>query len=351
MPQKWWSQEEARHQTTAIGRRLNRSKRETEKVLRRPGFAALALIASCNMAFAQQPSFTKGRALTTDPGLFNCGPSARVSAVGTIKSEDGKMWTVPADTNFKTAPKASDLYNECTGKKPAKISDVDLSAVPILDAGGNKESVEEFVAYLFADNYFEFYVNGKLLAVDPVPFTPFNSNIIRFKARWPLTLALKLVDWEENLGLGSEKGRGSNFQPGDGGIVIHLKNAAGKTVAITDKTWRAQTFYTGPLKDRSCLKVAGQKRDSAACDTSAAQDGTSFSSAFWPMPPNWMATDFDDSSWPAAVTFTNETVGIDSKPAYTNFTDIFDAPGNDAQFIWSSNLILDNLVLVRKTIK
>jgi hypothetical protein len=307
---------------------------------------AVALLASSHVVFAQQPSFTKGRATTVDPGLFNCGPSARVSAVGSITSEDGKAWVVPADTHFKTGPKAPDLYNECTGRKPAKSSDVDLSSIPVLDAGGN----EEFIAYLFSDNYFEFYVNGKLIAVDPVPFTPFNSSIVRFKASRPVMLALKLVDWEENLGLGSERGRGNDFQPGDGGIVIHLKNALGKTVALSDNTWRAQTFYTAPLKDRSCLKIAGQKRDSAACDTTGAKDGTSFSSAFWPLPDKWMAADFDDSSWPAAITFTNEVVGIDNKPAYTNFMEIFDAPGNDAQFIWSSNLILDNLVLIRKSV-
>lgn len=38
------------------------------------------------------------------------------------------------------------------------------------------------------------------------------------------------------------------------------------------------------------------------------------------------------------------------KPSYTNFTEVFDAPGADARFIWSSNLVLDNLVLLRKTI-
>jgi hypothetical protein len=64
-----------------------------------------------------------------------------------------------------------------------------------------------------------------------------------------------------------------------------------------------------------------------------------------------MAADFDDSSWPAAATYSNDTVGVDNKPGYTNFTDVFDAPDSDAQFIWSSNLVLDNLVLLRKIIE
>lgn len=298
-------------------------------------------------ALAQQPSFTKGPARQIDPGLFDCGSRGRVSAVGSITSEDGKQWTVPAPTHFKTASKAADLYNECAHKTPANLAALDMSAMPVLDAGG----LEEFVAYIFGDNYFELYINGKLLAVDAIPFTPFNSSVVRFKARRPLTIALMLVDWEENLGLGSERGRGKTFQPGDGGLVMHLKDAAGKTVALTDNSWRAQTFYVSPLKDRACLKVVGQTRDSAACDVSGSNDGTSDSGAFWPIPDNWASPDFDDAAWPMATTYSNVTVGVDNKPAYMNFTDVFDAPGADAQFIWSSNLILDNLVIVRKTVK
>ncbi|MEY3842671.1 MAG: hypothetical protein RIR80_242, partial [Bacteroidota bacterium] len=48
--------------------------------------------------------------------------------------------------------------------------------------------------------------------------------------------------------------------------------------------------------------------------------------------------------------YSNTTVGVNNKPAYTNFTDIFDNSSNDAQFIWSSNLILDNQVIVRYTV-
>ena len=312
--------------------------------------AVVSLLTVGSYAQAQEPIFTTGPADVTHPGLLDCTPSGgrapRISAVGKIASDDGQTWTVPAKTQFQTAPKASDLYNECNGVKPGGMADVDLSAIPVLDAGGS----EEFTAYLFADNYFELYVNGRLLAVDPVPFVPFNSNIVRFKADRPVTLAIKMVDWEENLGLGSESSGGSPFHAGDGGLVAHIKDAAGKTVLLTDNDWRAQTFYVAPLKDRSCLKVEGPVRDSSACDTSDAADGLNFSAVHWPIPAEWMTVDFDDSTWPHAATFTNETVGVSNKPAYTNFADIFDAQGADAEFIWSSNLILDNVVLLRRTI-
>lgn len=299
-------------------------------------------------ALAQDVSFSTGPATTiTNEGLVDCGRGSRISKVGEIVSDDGTTRTVPADTHFLTGPKAPDLHNPCGGIEPDSLADMDIAGMTVADAGGS----EEFTAYIFADNYFELYVNGTLIAVDPVTFTPFNSNVVKFTADRPVTLAVMGVDWEENLGLGSENNRGSAFHPGDAGIVMHIQNAQGETVAITDSNWRAQTFYTSPLPDKSCLIAEGQIRDSSACDTNGPADGSHFSAAFWDVPENWMNPDFDDSAWPDAITYSNDTVGVNNKSSYTNFIDVFDTEGADASFIWSSNLVLDNLVLLRTIIE
>jgi len=156
-------------------------------------------------ALAQGISFSTGPATVINHGLIDCGERSRPSAVGEIVSEDGVTRTVPAASHFLTASKAPDLFNACGGIEPKSLSEVDVAAMYTYEAGGS----EEFIAYIFADNYFELYVNGKLIAVDPVPFTPFNANIIKFKADRPVSIAVMGVDWEENLGLGSEAGRGS----------------------------------------------------------------------------------------------------------------------------------------------
>ena len=310
-----------------------------------PMLIALALTAEVQ---AEQPSFTLGPATQqTKDNLIDCGFRSRISAVGKITSEDGKVWTVPAETLFETAPKATDLYNECGGEELRSTSQLDSAKVPVMDVGGS----ETFTAYIFADNYFELYINGKAIAVDPVTFTPFNSNVVRFKAERPLTIAFKLVDWEETLGLGLESSRGTKLHAGDGGLVAQIQNAKGEIISITDSSWKAQTFYTAPIVDRTCLIIDGQKRDSAACNKQTVKSANSTSAAHWPIPENWASSEFDDSAWPAATTFTNRTVGVNNKRAYTNFTDLFDAKNADAQFIWSSNLVLDNLVLLRKTVQ
>lgn len=311
--------------------------------------AVLAWLMFPGPAFAQEPvSFSKGFADTVTKDIFDCnGSSSRNSGIGTIRSDDGKQWTVPADTNFVKAPKAPDLYNQCTGVTPRGTSDVDLSVVPVIDAGG----AEPFTIYIFADNYFELYINGQLLAVDAVPFTPFNSSVVRFKSNRPFVVAIMGVDWEENLGLGSEWNRGVPFHPGDAGFVAVIKDKDGRIVEITDGSWRAQTYYTAPLHDRNCMKQVGPVRDSRACSTDSVRNGQSFSAAFWPVPPDWFSVSFDDSLWPQATVFSNETVGVRNKPAFMNFRDLFDDPKRDAQFIWSSNLVLDNLVLMRKVVR
>lgn len=309
--------------------------------------AAATTTLSAAPTFAQEVSFSTGPAKTVIEGLIDCGSRSRPSAVGEITSEEGAVRTVPAATHYQTGPHAPDLYNACAGIEPDALSDIDLDAIQTFDAGGT----EAFTAYIFGDNYFELYVNGQLIAVDSVPFTPFNASVVKFTAQRPLNLAIMGVDWEENLGLGSEAGRGSSYYPGDAGLVMQLQDASGEIIAITDTDWRAQTFYVSPLQDRDCLVAEGQIRDSSSCSTAAASDGRAFSAAYWDLPADWMTAGFDDSSWPNAVAYTNETVGVDNKPGYTNFTELFDAADADASFIWSSNLVLDNLVLLRRTIE
>ncbi|PWS26672.1 hypothetical protein DHW03_17060 [Pedobacter yonginense] len=294
-------------------------------------------------------SITQGVGTVTTSNLFQAGN--RVAGLGTITSSDGKTWSLPADVNFTNSsfPFASDLYNSyVSGHSYATAANATAalsgSDVVTVDATGSV-----YTAYIFADNYFEMYVNGIPVGKDPVPYTDFNSSIVRFKANKPFTVAVKCVDWEEHLGIGTEAQGASAHHIGDGGFVAVIKDANGAIVGITNNTWKAQTYYTAPISDLSCVTESGNTRLSSSCSTS---DGSSTSYGIhWAVPANWYASNYDDSGWPSATTFTNNTVGVDGKSSYTNFADVFDNSSNDASFIWSTNLLLDNLVLLRKTIQ
>lgn len=293
---------------------------------------------------------THGSGQVQVTNLLVCS-GGRVAAVGTIKDSSGQSWTVPADVAYTNAgfPFASDLYNSCTGKTygNAGLALKALTGTDIVtvDPGG-----ELITAFVFADNYFEMYINGIPVGKDRVPFTPFNSSIIRFRAKRPFTIAMHLVDWEEALGLGTELNGGMAYHPGDGGMAASFTDSTGNVIALTDKTWKAQTFYTAPVKDLACPEESGVYRYSGQCSVTDANDGSSWYGLHWKLPRDWMSQGFNDTAWPPAFEYSNDAVGVNNKPAYTNFTDVFDKPGSDARFIWSSNLILDNEVLVRYTV-
>lgn len=302
-------------------------------------------------AYKGTGSVTQGKGTTTTVNLFPGCQGSRTSVLGTITSTDNKTWTVPAETNFTTTsfPFASDLNNICAGHNyttdAQAVAALNPANVVTIDADGSIVT-----AYIYADNYFEMYVNGVPVGKDPVPYTPFNSSIIQFKVKKPYTIAVKLVDWEENPGLGSEN-NGEAYHPGDGGFVAVFKNSTGGIDEVTSSSWKAQTFYTAPIKDLGCLVETGTSRTSAGCSTTGVADGSKFYGIHWALPADWFSKTFDDSGWPQATVFTNNTVGVGNQTAYTNFTNIFDDPSKDAAFIWSSSLILDNLVVVRQTVR
>ena len=309
------------------------------------GFSTLGI-----SQYAGTGSVTQGIGTITQSNLYSC-TGGRIANIGTITANDQSSWTVPAEVNFSNLnfPFASNLHNVCTG---ATYANADLALAPLngfdivnIDATG-----ELITAYIFADNYFEMYINGIPVGKDNVPYTQFNSNIVRFRVNRPFTIAMLLVDWEENLGIGTELSGGFTNHSGDGGMVAVFKDESNTTIAISNNSWKAQTFYTAPIVDLTCPTENGTQRLSNNCLIQDSNDGSAYYGLHWARPLNWQNANFDDSSWPNSTTYTNAEIGVNNKPAYTNFTNIFDEANNDAQFIWSSNVVLDNEVIVRHTV-
>lgn len=297
-----------------------------------------------SQTYSGTASITQGFATTTTTNLFSQGQ--RVAGLGSITSTDNKTWTVPADVNYtdNSFPFAPDLNNPYATQHTttaAALSAFDDNDIIEIDASG-----EVITAFIFADNYFELYINGTPVGKDAVPFTEFNSHIVKFKVSTPYTIAMKLVDWEENLGLGSEN-QATAYHPGDGGMIAVFMDENEAVVASTSSQWKAQTFYTAPIEDLTCPTENGTTRSSANCSTADATNGSNFYALHWEIPSNWTSESFDDSSWPSATIYTSSELGMDNKTAYTNYLNVFDS----AEFIWSTNVILDNEVIVRYTVQ
>jgi hypothetical protein len=324
-------------------------------------FISLAVLAGCaemgGSGEAEKKSVTQGLGTVMRADILDCTTrvaGTRAAPVGTITASDGTTWTVPAETAAQKGigPKAGDLYNACNRVEPKSTKEVPalVEKTPIVEVDRDGEVVYGFIV---ADNYFEVYVNGKLVGVDSVPYTPSNGGIVRFRVKRPYTIALYVVDWEEDLGVGTEKGNPNNklappfFYQGDGGVIAWFSDGT-----ATDKSWKAQTYYIGPLKDPNVVVEKGNVHDTSQLGTfhpKAPSPGceTKCYAVHYRLPANWASSSFDDSKWPNAFEFTDEQVGVGAVPGYTTFPELY----KGARWIWSSNLVYDNLVIARKTVR
>lgn len=202
-----------------------------------------------------------------------------------------------------------------------------------------KTSVEEsaagadvtFTAQVWADNWFELYVNGKKVGEDSTPISTvrsFNAETITFTASYPLTIALVSKDYVEG-DSGLEYIGTPRQQLGDGGFIAQFTDTStGEFVATTSSAWKGLVIFRAPLN--------------ADCVTSTEPD-TVCTHQILPEPIEWTSPSFVDSSWVAAREYTAAEVG--AKDGYDTVTWT-----PDAKLIWSGDLKVDNTILWRTTV-
>ena len=167
---------------------------------------------------------------------------------------------------------------------------------------------------VFADNFFKLWVNGKLVATDPIEFTPHNVVGVKLAEDYPIVYAIKAVDFAHpQTGL-----EYNHTRIGDGGLIAKFSDGT-----VTGPHWRCRKFSWGPV-DRSCLQQVPER------DCQVKND---------PIPENWIAQGFDDSGWKQTV--------IHSESAVRPHGDYYDYDWKGAEFIWTSDLEIDNVVLCR----
>lgn len=164
---------------------------------------------------------------------------------------------------------------------------------------------------VYADNWFILYVNGRLVAVDPIDFLPHNVVTFDLLPEYPMTIAILAKD-NADPRTGLEYGD----QIGDGGFILKFADGT-----VTNARWKAKVVFRGPLRrDTARPEVANE-----------------------PVPANWFAVNFDDRDWVPATEYTEQRVRP-NEPFYA-------ADFKGAKFIWSGDLDLDNTVLFRARIE
>ena len=162
-------------------------------------------------------------------------------------------------------------------------------------------------------------------------------------------MAFLLVDWDEQLGLGVEAMARLNetWYLGDGGLIAKFSDGT-----VTDSSWKAQTFMVGPLDSPSDVAEKGNVhfydklgRTYPHVKRPACRENCYM--VHYAYPKNWQSKTFNDTSWPRAYEYTDEEIGVTTLTAYTRYPEFFEG----ARWIWSSNLVYDNVVIARKVVR
>lgn len=176
----------------------------------------------------------------------------------------------------------------------------------------HKPKIEHAVrAAIYADNWFQLYINGNLVAVDSISFIPHNVVAVEILPEYPMTIAVMAKDnADPETGL-----EYNNTNLGDGGFILKFSDGT-----VTNSTWKAKSFFHGPINgDRTNPRTRHEA-----------------------VPSDWFEVDFDDSAWEAATEHPEEAVGPKAP--------FFDYDFSGARWIWTKNLGLDNTIIFRTVI-
>ena len=207
-----------------------------------------------------------------------------------------------------------------------------VASCPSAEAGQPAATTSAFTAEVWADNWFELYVNGKKVGEDSVPITTersFNSETITFTASYPLDIGLMAKDYTENAS-GLEYIGTDRQQIGDGGIIAQVRDdQTCEFITVTNGTWQVLALNKAPLNP-SCVTSNNPTVDCKSSMITA--------------PADWSKSDASITGWTNASVYSPEQVGV--KEGYEMIT--WDPA---AKLVWSSDLELDNTVLLRTSIE
>ena len=210
-------------------------------------------------------------------------------------------------------------------------------------------------ATIYADNYFELYVNGEQVAVDPLDFTPHQAVQVSFDVPEATTPVYAILASDFATDSGYEYTSTNSPQLGDGGLIAVFSDGQ-----VTGANWKCYTVLYGPTEASESAGCSATNLD--ACEVVESE-----------IPADWANPDFDDSNWEQATEYSAQAVGWGRNPDYRNgecctITDPLtredaspsclpmeesqclspeEQSWGDAEFIWGSDLERVNKILCR----
>lgn len=222
---------------------------------------------------------------------------------------------------------------------------------------------------VYCNNNVSLYINGELVAVDPVHIAPHNAFNVSFRAPTDkdITFAFEAIDYADD-----ETGLELNNRClGSGGLRAMFSNGV-----VTNSSWKCRTWHFGPVNWKSCFAAEarpGPLKIAPYCFQNVSEDGGFDSGCFSrtsPIPDGWADPDYDDSGWEYATVWDDAYVrpfvwlafpkgcrDADTviSPQLDENGDNMTCPSNldwgASEFIWRPDIELDNRILCRYTVR
>ena len=228
----------------------------------------------------------------------------------------------------------------------------------------NAQEYETITGTVFSNNDFSLYINGELVAEDPIPAGPHNAVNVSFRVEvgQDITFAIDARDLADNeTGLEFD-----NRCLGSGGLRAMFSNGV-----VTNSSWVCSTYHYGPVNWRACFGAQMVRNQSLQLLPGClAQTTPQLEGCFArrsEKPENWSTTDFDDSHWEYALEWDEDYVGWGLRPEGCTDPNTIISPELDPNgdnitcpenldwgssvFVWRPDLNLDNHLLCRYTMK
>lgn len=234
---------------------------------------------------------------------------------------------------------------------------------------GSDATHETITGTIYCNNNATLYVNGRLVARDPIETAPHNAFNVSFEVdkSKDITFAIDAIDLADD-----ETGLELNNRClGAGGLRAMFSNGV-----VTNSSWQCYTWHYGPVNWKQCFSAEGRPgalKVLPACLFNVSEDGGFDSGCFSrlsPIPDGWTEPDFDDGRWEYATEWEDDYVRPFVWPAFppgctdpdTVVSTLQDSNGvnvtcpsnldwGDSKFIWRPDIDLDNRILCRYTLR
>ena len=229
--------------------------------------------------------------------------------------------------------------------------------------GIRAQNVEMVTGTIYVNNNFTFYINGELIAKDPVESAPHNAYNVSFNVskNQDITYGITGIDLADpNTGLEL-----NNRCLGSGGMRAIFSNGV-----ETNSSWKCWTSFYGPVNWQSCY-AADERNGSIKVLPLCNQDGVPpFTGCYTfsrTVAQDWNLPTFDDSNWENAIEWNETSTIYGLRPTGCEMSNTYissqtDVNGDNmtcpewvnwgtSRFIWREDLALDNTIHCRYTVR